>query len=215
MTNRRNSSIFSRFLGRAHNALVYQRRIRAIARALAPLLSEGVVLDVGCGNGDLGGLLMSLRNDVHVLGLEVVRRPSVSIPAAVYDGFNFPFDDDSFSSAVVADTLHHTEDPERILREALRVSREGILVKDHFYKSRFERAMLRILDWGGNAPHGVPITYNYFDRDTWVKMLNRMGVSEEYRAEEVAGQYPAILQNWIGSGIQFVSKLVSGLDSTS
>jgi SAM-dependent methyltransferase len=206
---RRVSSFFSRIQGRVHDSFVYQRRIRAIAQAFAPLLSAGVVLDVGCGNGELGEFLMSIRADIQVLGLEVVRRPSVSIPAAVYDERSFPFKDDAFSCVVVADMLHHTQNPEHILREALRVGREGILIKDHFYKSAFERLLLRILDWVGNAPHGVPMRYNYFSRDSWNEMLNRLGVAEEYRVEEVVGQYPGILQRWIGTGIQFVCKLAA------
>jgi SAM-dependent methyltransferase len=200
--------VLSRVQGLAHDAFVYQRRIRAVAAAFAPLLSEGFVLDVGCGNGELGLLLGSMREDVEVFGLEVVRRPAFSIPAVIYDGGHFPYQTDSFSCVVLADMLHHAEDPKQLLAEALRVGRDGIVIKDHFYRTGFDRLLLRILDWGGNAPHGVAMRYTYFSRESWEELLAQLPLLEAYRVEEVDGQYPGILQRWIGRKIQFVSKLV-------
>jgi ubiquinone/menaquinone biosynthesis C-methylase UbiE len=198
---------FAHFFGDLHDRLIYQRRIRAISMAIAPLLPQGLVLDVGCGNGDFGAYLMSLRKDIRIIGLDVMLRPFTAIPVVLYDGGELPFMDKSISGVIIADTLHHTRQPDRVMRECLRVAREAVVVKDHFFENEFQKFLLRLLDLGGNLAHGVPSIYNYFNREQWAAMLNEVDGHEVYRSEEVEGQYPGFFQPILGRGIQFVSKV--------
>jgi ubiquinone/menaquinone biosynthesis C-methylase UbiE len=198
---------FAHFFGDLHDRLIYQRRIRAISMAIAPLLPQGLVLDVGCGNGDFGAYLMSLRKDIRIIGLDVMLRPFTAIPVVLYDGGELPFMDKSISGVIIADTLHHTRQPDRVMRECLRVAREAVVVKDHFFENEFQKFLLRLLDLGGNLAHGVPSIYNYFNREQWAAMLNEVDGHEVYRSEEVDGQYPGFFQPILGRGIQFVSKV--------
>ena len=201
----------TRFFGDLHDRLIYQRRIRAISMAIAPLLPQGLVLDVGSGNGEFGAYLMTIRKDIRIIGLEVMLRSSSAIPVALYDGGELPLMDKSVSGVIIADTLHHTRQPDRVMRECLRVAREAVVIKDHFYENEFQKFLLRLLDLGGNVAHGVPSIYNYFKREQWAVMLNEVGGREVYRSEEVSGQYPGFFQPLLGRGIQFVSKVsVSG-----
>ena len=202
---------FTRFFGDLHDRLIYQRRIRAISMAIAPLLPQGLVLDVGCGNGEFGAYIMALRKDVRIIGVEVMLRPSSAIPVVLYDGGELPLKDKSVSGVIIADTLHHTHQPDKVMRECLRVAREAVVVKDHFYENEFQKSILRLLDLGGNVAHGVPSIYNYFKREQWAAMLNELDGREVYRSEEVDGQYPGFFQPILGRGIQFISKVsVSG-----
>ena len=198
---------FTRFFGDIHDRLIYQRRIRAISMAIAPLLPQGLILDVGCGNGEFGAYMMALRKDIRIVGLEVMLRSSSAIPVALYDGGELPLMDKSVSGVIIADTLHHTRQPDRVMRECLRVAREAVVVKDHFYENEFQKFLLRLLDLGGNVAHGVPSIYNYFKREQWAAMLNEVDGREVYRSEEVDGQYPGFFQTILGRGIQFVSKV--------
>lgn len=77
-------------LGEIHHQLVFNRRIRAIAQAIAPYLPSGRVLDFGAGNGELGALLMTMRLDIDVLGVDVYMRPIRYIPIVAYDGEGIP-----------------------------------------------------------------------------------------------------------------------------
>jgi len=198
---------FAHFFGDLHDRLIYQKRIRAISMAIAPLLPQGLVLDVGCGNGDFGAYLMSLRKDIRIIGLDVMLRPFTAIPVVLYDGGELPFMDKSISGVIIADTLHHTRQPDMVMRECLRVAREAVVVKDHFFENEFQKFLLRLLDLGGNLAHGVPSIYNYFNREQWAAMLNEVDGREVYRSEEVKGQYPGFFQPFLGRGIQFVSKV--------
>jgi len=197
----------SSFVGSAHGRLIYQRRIRAIVHAIAPLIPGGTLLDIGCGNGELASYLMTVRPDVRVVGLEVFLRLRAKIPIAIYSGGVFPFADGRFSSVLVADTLHHIEDSKLVLEECLRVSQGAVIIKDHFYRNRWERLLLRALDLGGNAAHGIPSINNYFTRVSWQETIDLIHAEEVYRIEEVPGQYPSTFQWLLGRKIQFVSKI--------
>ena len=55
-----------------HDKLVFTRRVRVLADAIAERLPRNAhVLDVGCGSGDLAELVMTLRPDVRIEGIDV------------------------------------------------------------------------------------------------------------------------------------------------
>ena len=63
---------------------------------------------------------------------------------------------------------HHARAPESLIAEAARVARKAVIVKDHLAESPLDRLTLRMMDWVGNAPHGVALPpYNYASRETW------------------------------------------------
>ncbi len=136
------------------------------------------MLDVGCGDGAIGSLIAELRPDVKVHGVEVMVRPGCKIPCTAFDGTILPFADDSFDVCMLVDVLHHTRDIPPLLREATRVSRSFILIKDHLNESLLDSWTLRFMDWVGNRPHGVRLTYNYQSRGQWSSHFSECGLQE-------------------------------------
>jgi hypothetical protein len=57
------------------------------------------------------------------------------------------------------DVLHHTDDVTVLLREAARVGRIFVLLKDHLCENLRDNATLRFMDWMGNRPHGGGLIY--------------------------------------------------------
>jgi len=164
-------------LGAVHEKLVFTRRIRQLAAAIVERLPQGArVLDVGCGSGDLAALVMQLRPDVRIEGIDVLVRPHTAIPVHVYDGAHIPFADDSFDAAMVIDVLHHTDDPAAVLAEIGRVA-PLVLVKDHLRDGLAANLTLRFMDWVGNAAHGVRLPYNCLSHGEWRAMWKRLGLS--------------------------------------
>ena len=195
-------------IGHLHNTYIFLRRVKAITKAIAPLTNEGTVLDVGAGNGLIAKQLMMLRTDINAIGIDVHLREDAYIEVRKYDGQLIPFEDDKFSSVLLIDVLHHSEAPDQTLKECLRVSSGNVVIKDHFYSNLMQYILLRIMDWTGNAPHGVRLPYNYFARRTWEHLLDSIGAKEEYRQEEVPNLYPQPFQQLIGRNIQFVAVVV-------
>jgi SAM-dependent methyltransferase len=164
-----------RSLGRIHNAAVFGRRVRVIsdlmARQIAP---NSAVLDVGCGDGSIASLIMTQRPDVRIVGVDVLVRPHTRIKIEQFDGEHLPFPDRSFDVVTFVDVLHHTVDPEILLREARRVARSAIVLKDHCRDGFLAGPTLRIMDWVGNAAHGVVLPYNYWPKAQWQESFARL-----------------------------------------
>lgn len=161
-------------LGKVHDRLVFGRRVRTLAAAIAERLPQNArVLDVGCGSGDLAALVMRMRPDVSIEGIDVLVRPGTAIPVHEYDGAHIPFADDAFDAAMVVDVLHHTDDPAAVLAEIARVA-PVVVVKDHLRDGVAAGATLRFMDWVGNAAHGVRLPYNYLSHREWKAIWSKL-----------------------------------------
>jgi SAM-dependent methyltransferase len=160
-----------------HNGLVYGRRMRLLAEKLAaPLPANARVLDVGCGDGKIDSLIMRVRSDVDIQGIDVLVRPQTHIPVVKFDGAKIPHPDAAFDVVMFVDVLHHCQDPAALLAEAARVSRGLVLIKDHTREGLLAESTLRFMDWFGNAHHGVALPYNYWTLAQWRSCLERLGL---------------------------------------
>ena len=100
------------------------------------------------------------RPDILIDGIDVHLGADAASPVKAFDGKSVPFGNGSFDIVMLVDVLHHTEDPMNLLREAVRVARLAIVIKDHLLQGVFAYSILRFMDWVGNAPHGVAMPYN-------------------------------------------------------
>jgi SAM-dependent methyltransferase len=178
-------------LGRLHGRAVFGRRVRVLAEHLAAVVPQGArVLDVGCGDGSIAARLGQLRADLSVEGIDVLVRPETAIPVAPFDGTTIPFDDGAFDAVVFVDVLHHTEDPTVLLAEAARVAPGAVVVKDHLADGLLARPTLRLMDYVGNAHHGVALPFNYWPGERWRTALDVVGLRPEVWETDL-GLYPA------------------------
>ena len=123
---------------------VMQRRARnLIEHVRAWLPSDGRVLDLGSGTGHFSA---QLERD---LGLEVIPADVSDIhivgptPVLITDGA-LPFEDKSFSAALLLFMLAYPNDPARVLAEAARVKKGPIILVQSLHSSRFGYAWLRV-----------------------------------------------------------------------
>lgn len=160
---------------RLHAAMVFPRRIIRLAEGIARLLPpDARVLDVGAGSGDLAKLLLELRPDLSIEGIDVLVRPDTAIPVTRFDGLDIPFGDGAFDAITIVDVLHHAESAERLLAEVARVAPGCIVVKDHYRNGLAANATLRFMDWVGNRGHGVVLPYRYLARQEWLDLFARL-----------------------------------------
>ncbi len=196
-----------RSLNAAHHALVMKRRVRVLAAHVAAALDgPASVLDVGCGDGTLAQAVMAARPGLSVQGIDVFLRPQVAIPASAFDGVRIPFGEGAFDFVTLVDVVHHADDAEELLSEALRVARRGVIIKDHLVEGIAARPTLCLMDWVGNRGHGVRLPYNYLRRAEWQRLLDRCGAHVE-RWEERLGIYPFPFSLAFDRGLHFVARL--------
>ncbi len=156
------------FVESLHARHVFGRRIRVLAGHFANLAPQNAsVLDVGCGDGQLDKVLLAQRPDLCLEGIDVLVRPDTAIPVRPFDGDTIPNADKSVDVVMFVDVLHHTEDPMILLKEAARVARHAVLIKDHTRDGLFASGTLRFMDHIGNARHGVVLPYNYWPKARW------------------------------------------------
>ena len=196
-----------RLMGALHGRSVHSRRSRRLASELAPRLpAPGRWLDIGCGDGHVAALVSERRPDVSFDGVDTRPRPSCAIACRVFDGERLPFPDAEFSGCLFVDVLHHIEDPVPLLREAMRVGRGRLVIKDHLSGSRLDRATLRFMDWVGNTPHGVVLPYAYLSEQQWHALFARLHLRTVFRTENVP-IYPFPFSYVFGRRLHFIAVL--------
>ena len=138
---------------------------RADFAAIAGWVSMGSsVLDLGCGDGSL---LRYLRESRRVAGYGV-EIDDGGVLACVKNGVNViqgdlerglsDFRDRSFDYVILSQTLQSVRNSERIIREMLRVGREGIVTFPNFgyWKNRLQVA-------GGRMPVSDNLPFEWFE----------------------------------------------------
>jgi SAM-dependent methyltransferase len=164
------------------------------------------VLDVGSGDGLLGKLTLQLRPDITISGIDVLVRPHTHIPTDPYDGKTIPYLNGTFDVVIFMDVLHHTTDPMILLREAKRVARRTIVIKDHLIDALFARQTLRLMDRVGNARYSVSLPYNYWPKEKWLCAFDTLGLKVELWTTKLA-LYP-LPASWIfDRSLHFVTRL--------
>jgi SAM-dependent methyltransferase len=189
-----------------HEKGVLPRRAKRLAELLAGLIpQDAAVLDVGSGDGLIDSLLLQRRPDLKIHGVEVSTREQTGFPVTYFDGKTLPFAGQSLDVVMFVDVLHHTEDPMVLLREAVRVARQAIVLKDHLLNGMLAGARLRFMDYVGNARHGVALPFNYWTAQQWTEAERVLGLT---KAEEIRklGLYPAPADWIFGAGLHFVTR---------
>ena len=151
---------------------VMERRARRLLEQVREWLpTEGPVLDLGSGTGHLSHELE------RELGLEVVGADVSDIhvvgppPVLIADGV-LPFEDGTFSAALLFFMLAYPKDPADVLAEAARVTRGPVVLVQSLHSGRFGYAWLRVREffWTlvafhvskvlGYVPPDAPFTMN-------------------------------------------------------
>lgn len=190
-----------------HTAYVHNRRASVLSDHLAELLPENAsVLDVGSGDGLLSYLIMQRRPDLKIKGVDILGRSQTHIPVERFDGSVIPYGTGTFEVIMLVDVLHHTTDPMILLREAVRVARKAVVIKDHRCDGLFDKVTLRLMDQVGNARHGVALPYNYWSQPRWFEAVDAIGL-KILTWKTNLGLYPRPARWLFDRSLHFIARL--------
>ena len=128
------------------DAVMERRSDQLIEQVGAWLPNEGPVLDLGSGTGHFSARLERERglevvpadvSDMHVVG---------RTPVLITDG-TLPFEDRTFSGALLMFMLAYPDDPAGVLAEAARVTRGPIILVQSLHATRFGYTWLRVREF--------------------------------------------------------------------
>lgn len=131
------------------------------------LIKTGKVLYVGHGNGQ-AVYAISLWNQ-NIVGLDILKHKNslAQNKMVLYNGEKIPFEDNSFETVICNYTLHHTSNPQNVLKELVRVSGKNIIIVEETYKNIFQKISLVFNDWLVNKIAGQVVTIfwnSYFSK---------------------------------------------------
>lgn len=152
-------------------------RRKYLKEKLSPYLkNEDNVLDFGSSCGRLANEISKELPSISFTGVDINVQPETFIPIKKYNGKKLPFPSNSFDCVMIIDVLHHDKNPEAILREAKRVSKKSILIKDHYFNNKIDFLLLKYSDYFGNKPYGVRLPYNFLKISEWNRIINKLNL---------------------------------------
>lgn len=179
-----------------------------LTRILRWIRPRARVLDLGCGNGEFLALLRE-RRDVRGTGIEI---DAAAITEAIGRGLNIVgqdldaglanFPSRSFDVVVMAHALQAVRFPDQVLKEMLRIGREGVVTFPNFghWRCRLHLSMR------GRMPVSRFMPYNWYDtpnihfctvRDfeilchrLGIRILGRDMIGAEQGASRLARRWP-------------------------
>jgi SAM-dependent methyltransferase len=145
--------------------------IASFASAIKP---HSRIIDIGAGKGWLAQA-MARQFDACVTMVDVASYNQSALPLTVCDSRALAFADGSFDYAILSFVLHHTCDPDAILREALRVAREVIIIENDV-RGTLRQWLTRAIDSYPALRYGTPPCCIAQPRDGWMKLFARFPV---------------------------------------
>jgi len=143
-------------------------------KRIEPVISStGKIVDIGSGYGTVTDLLR--KNGYSITPVDIADHAIREDLAPVcYNGTTLPFEDNSFDQALLLTVLHHTPNPQAIITEAARVSKEIIIIED-VYRNKIQQYLTYFADSLFNFEFsGHPHSNN--TREGWTAMCSALNL---------------------------------------
>jgi len=190
-----------------HTGYVQGRRAGVLARRLAEAIPRNCrVLDLGCGDGQISGLIQSQRPDLDIHGIDIIVRDRTYVPVTKFDGSHVQEPDASHDVVMLVDVLHHCDSPEAMIKEARRVAKKTLVIKDVMNDQLLSDFTLRIMDIAANRRYRVPCPFNFWPYKKWMSTFEGLGVRVTDWQSSL-GLYPWPANLFFERQMHFIAKL--------
>ena len=152
---------------------IYEIGAKQMYQDCQPFIKKGSkILDLGCGSGIAAKNFQDFFK-AKVIGTDIKDHRLVPIPFKIIDGESLPFQNSTFDIVLIAYVLHHARDPEKLLREAKRVSKKIIIFEDipEGIFSKLRCKLHQITFFGGERKH-----FHFKTRKEWRELFDRLGL---------------------------------------
>lgn len=157
-----------------------QRKVQAIEKVLGEIKPGPWVLDLGAGEGYVGAEI-ARKWGAKVRLADVVDMNKSTLPHTKYDGRRLPFRAGSYDTTILYFVLHHAEQAEKVIKEALRVTRGQVIVVESVYEATWDLKLLTFLDvWANRLRSGGMMNaqeahLHFRKSEDWVTLFENSG----------------------------------------
>ncbi len=132
------------------------------------------ILDLGAGSCHVTKLLRSDGYDITAIDVKNLSFFKDFKPI-IYNGQNLPFSSSEFSTVLLITVLHHTSNPENILKEAQRVASRLLIIEEDIYTGLWQKYITFFIDSILNFEFFHHPHSNKTDRE-WRILFKRFGL---------------------------------------
>lgn len=139
------------------------------------------ILDIGAGKGWLAEEMVR-QFDARVTLVDIAKYNQSGLPLTVCDSRALAFANRSFDYALLSFVLHHSQNPDTILREALRVAYQVIVIENDV-QGIVRQWLTRIVDSYPALRFGTPPCYITQSKEAWMKSFAAFPVQANVLSE--------------------------------
>ncbi len=140
------------------------------------------LLDIGVGPGLALQYIMQQNTHLTFEGVDVrdLRLSNMDVPLRVYKGKRLPFEAKQFDVSLLFYVLHHCHDPQQLLSEAVRVSRQHLILIEEFDQPGGDSISLDLTERQNHRALGLPtdLPYQLFDKTDFEEMLKKHSLTK-------------------------------------
>ena len=159
----------------------YKRAAKGLCQECAPFITKGSkIIDIGCGRGIT---TQEFRDyfQAEILGVDVADQRVIDFPFQKIDGKNLPFSNDSFDVALLINVLHHADDPENLLNEAKRITKEKIIICEDLKG----KGISQLANWLHRNTYRISAPFlrqpnNFHSREEWKRKFSKNGLKVSF-----------------------------------
>jgi ubiquinone/menaquinone biosynthesis C-methylase UbiE len=174
---------------------IYKKGAERMCKECEPFVEKGSkILDLGCGRGTTA---VTFKNyfQAEIMGVDIRDQRIVDLPFQVFDGMNLPFPNNSFDTVMINYVLHHAENPQELIKEARRVSRDKIIV----YEDLKEKGLANVFLWLHKTTYKISAPFqknpiNFYNEGEWEGIFRQLGLKtilKKRLATRFSWLYPA------------------------
>ena len=157
---------------------VHLIKAKRLGSAIVPYLkSDKSILDVGCGNMQIASYIQHIYPEKKIIGVDIRDYRTTDLPIILYDGKKLPFTNKQFDCAYVVFVLHHTDNPQEMFREIIRVTKKIVIIEE-VYNSKFQKIVTFLHDWVFNKLESVfmEVPGNFLTDREWKSTFDSFGM---------------------------------------
>jgi len=175
--------VWRRLISRIFTKVFWAPRARRVASHILSHIAQGArVIDIGAGNGLVAQEIVK-KSKVSITLLDVIDWNTTKLPVKIFNGSHVPFRDKEFDVALLTDVVHHSNDEEQLVREALRVANKVVVLEEK-HEHKGVSAFANIVDNLQFVLYGMPLGAHHRNSREWLEFFQRISPQAS-----IAGEY--------------------------